>query len=68
MKLSELVEKLQKLESKYGDLDVVLMDKEYELEGDDYSAKYFVDLNPQVKASDGVEFGVGFDNTKVVLW
>lgn len=68
MKLSELVEKLQKLESKYGDLDVVLMDKEYELEGDDYSTKYFVDLNPQVKASDGVEFGVGFDNTKVVLW
>jgi hypothetical protein len=68
MRLSELVEKLQKLEEIHGDLEVVLLDKEYELEGDDYSAKYFVDPKPQVKASDGVEFGIKFDNTKVVLW
>ena len=62
MKLSEFIEKLQKLD---GDLEVIKVNTAY----DEYGyATYFSDETPDVIESTGEDFGIELDEKMVVIW
>ena len=62
MKLSEFIEKLQKLD---GDLEVLKVNTSY----DEYGyATYYSDETPDVIESTGEDFGIELDGKKVVIW
>ena len=61
MKLSEFIEKLQKLD---GDLEVLKVNT-YDEYGD---ATYYSDETPYVIVSTGEDFGIDLEGKKVVIW
>lgn len=62
MKLSEFIEKLQKLD---GDLEVIKVNTVYDRDG---YASYQSDGEPYAVESTGEDFGIELEVKKVVIW
>ena len=62
MKLSEFIEKLQKLD---GDLEVIKINTVYDRDG--YATYYHSDETPGVVESTGEDFGIDLEGRRVVI-